>query len=535
MIVGSSGETRRVQFDVMGPFVVRAPNGDILTPTGAKARGILALLLLTDDHSRPRRWLEEMLWSTRPPAQAQASMRQSLSEIRRSLGAFAPLLKTDREAVSLNHALISVDLLALDEQPAFERELFEGLVIKDPRFTEWLEAQRNQSPIAPTPEKIAFSDGIVLRCIDTMNLAPEYAFLRDVITTEIGRNISERVNAWVQSDTHAKEGPAADIELECTVLDQTDTPMAFLRLVHRGSGRVLFSKVLDFDRPAKKLLQSSELASLGMEAAEETISRLANVFPKDRPDVFAANASDLALNRLFSFQASGISQGQDLLDQAFEADQQGVYQAWKSLGFMFQSVELLSGDQQDTREQMDFLSRSALEKDPDNAMVMAITALTQMVAWGRTEDVSILIERSLAANPTGAIGWLAMSVAKGLAGHPLEAYRASAKAQRIASKSRYRHWWDIFHCISSISVNRYDEAILAGEKATLHAPSFRAPYRHLLPLYAHARQGQKARNSAARLRNLEPNFSILRLRGDHDYPVRTLRKTELINFPLQVF
>lgn len=64
--------TKLIKIQTVGPFSVRGPNDEDLTPNGAKACALLAILALTDEKSRPRRFLEEKLWSSRAPEQAGA-------------------------------------------------------------------------------------------------------------------------------------------------------------------------------------------------------------------------------------------------------------------------------------------------------------------------------------------------------------------------------------------------------------------------------------------------------------------------------
>ncbi len=238
---------------------------------------------------------------------------------------------------------------------------------------------------------------------------------------------------------------------------------------------------------------------------------------------------------MFTFRRQGIVAAKETLKQASELAPNGAFPAWRGLAGMFETIERLSPDPQATVLQMEADAAHALELDPGNPLVQSLTAVMHMVTAGDADGAEARVRKSLDLNPDSATAWLSNSVAQSLAGRTEEAFRCSAMARKLASGSRYAHWWDMFHCISAIASNRLTEAREAGEAAALRAPGFRAPYRHLLPLYAHAGEAEKARLTAAKLINVERDFSLSRLRDDPDYPMRTLRNSRLIDFPLQVF
>jgi hypothetical protein len=131
---------------LVGLFEVRDDLGQDRTPRGTKARALLAMLCQTPDHRRPRRWLEQKLWSDRGQEQASGSLRQALTELRRALGPLAVHLVSDRDRVALEG--VHTDLV--DEPDTAHaairngREFLEGFDIVDAAFLEWLALERNR-------------------------------------------------------------------------------------------------------------------------------------------------------------------------------------------------------------------------------------------------------------------------------------------------------------------------------------------------------------------------------------------------------
>jgi TolB-like protein/DNA-binding SARP family transcriptional activator len=134
---GTSGRLRLV-----GAFRLTAPSGAPVEISSRRARGLLAYLAIAPEHTATRERLCGLLWSDRGEAQARASLRQCLLELRGLLTvARFDLLAVDRESISLRATDLVVDLAeieqALEADPETLCECLEGL--EDRRLLEDLE------------------------------------------------------------------------------------------------------------------------------------------------------------------------------------------------------------------------------------------------------------------------------------------------------------------------------------------------------------------------------------------------------------
>ncbi len=126
---------------LFGPFGIAAPNGTDLTPTGKKAKALIALLALAPGGKRTRAWVQDRLWSDKPGKQGRASLRQLLSDLRRHFVATGyEIIEHGRDDIVLNLAQVRIDLH--HETPPAHYELFEGLDVGDPEFEDWLSDER---------------------------------------------------------------------------------------------------------------------------------------------------------------------------------------------------------------------------------------------------------------------------------------------------------------------------------------------------------------------------------------------------------
>lgn len=131
----------KIAITLVGNFLVK--DGDrVLTPRGARAKALIAILARTDDMRRSRRWIEAQLWSDRDANQSSASLRQVLVEVRRAFGDLSHILKSDREHVWLDKERVEIDLIDRKEEALNAhlrgRDFLEDLTIRDEAFEDWL-------------------------------------------------------------------------------------------------------------------------------------------------------------------------------------------------------------------------------------------------------------------------------------------------------------------------------------------------------------------------------------------------------------
>ncbi len=143
---------------LLGGFEARLKTGQSFDLPNKKAKLLLSFLALPAGQVYPRQKLASLLWSDRADAQAQHSLRQSISSLRKALsGAESQPLLADRQTVGLDPAAVTVDVArfeallakgtveALRQACALYRgELLEGESARDRPFEEWLFYERRR-------------------------------------------------------------------------------------------------------------------------------------------------------------------------------------------------------------------------------------------------------------------------------------------------------------------------------------------------------------------------------------------------------
>ncbi|MGD1884773.1 MAG: hypothetical protein ACFB11_21110 [Paracoccaceae bacterium] len=126
-----------LELSLTGEFRAMASNGEDLTPRSSKAQAILAMVAMSPEMRRERKWLEKMLWSERNEDVAKGGLRQALSELRTSLGPCAKALKVGSDAISLEPGLIRK---TYTQGETLLDDLWGS--VRDPSFAAWLSGEQ---------------------------------------------------------------------------------------------------------------------------------------------------------------------------------------------------------------------------------------------------------------------------------------------------------------------------------------------------------------------------------------------------------
>src|SRR5215831_10901273 len=122
-----------------------------------KSKAILAYLALSPGMLRSREHLAGIFWDRSAEEQARASLRQTLSSVRRTLPGTQALINTDSESVWLDTHALEVDALQFQRFAAersaehlekavalYQGELLGGFSLREEGFEQWMSAERRR-------------------------------------------------------------------------------------------------------------------------------------------------------------------------------------------------------------------------------------------------------------------------------------------------------------------------------------------------------------------------------------------------------
>jgi TolB-like protein len=312
------------ELTLIGPFHLRAPDGSRVNIASKKAQALLALLAMSGSGERTRSWLQSQLWGSRAADQAQASLRNELSNLRALLNSAEPLLiQSDKNRVWLDLALIKIDARESGGGAIGQDEFLEGLDIAgEDGFEEWLREERvrtverasSAKPSLKPPEvaqgqrmtNAGFSSLPALAILPFTNLTGDTA--QDFLAEGISEDLIDRLSRlrWLPIIARGSSFNFRDTNLDLRQVGEALGARYVLegRLRPQGSEQMLSVSLATAE--TGQILWSEKLACSGdssNQALGDLLSGLASVLgskieQEEQARTLHRNASDLTVLEL---------------------------------------------------------------------------------------------------------------------------------------------------------------------------------------------------------------------------------------------
>jgi tetratricopeptide (TPR) repeat protein len=234
-----------------------------------------------------------------------------------------------------------------------------------------------------------------------------------------------------------------------------------------------------------------------------------------------------AVQCMFKFEVAEVDRADALLASAYAADPRPVYLAWRAYARAIYAGEL--HDRRDAIGEAEELARHAVEADPHNATVLALTSHVYGFVLRKWAVAHELGELSVKCNPAHPLGHNYLGKAKLDLGEYEAGYREIRRGLELSGQAPYRNIMTTAYGLASLATSRFDEALRAAEIVHAAAPVFRPPRRYLVPLYLRLGERDKARDTLEKLRLIEPSFSLEAMR-EQSYPSNIIRASGLLTF-----
>lgn len=514
-----------VRLHLNGSFRAESLSGGDLTPKAAKAQGLLALLATAPNGERTRAWLQAKLWSDRGSQQAAASLRQALVQIRATFGSCGAVLTSNRQRVRLD--LSRVEILRSQGQ-----EFLEGIDLRDQEFERWLIDMRvaDEAPLAAVPRPLIEptaqrpSEAWAIAILPRRTGIDEIDWMAQLFSDSIAQNLRELFSVNVT----VSETPPRPTERLWTIPVQMSRVGngwvgTRISLEHPQSGRQAWAGARSVPVRGAPNVESAELMALTnqmVEAIGDTIFLEARAETED-PDLLCRRG----IRQVFLMRPDSTALAEQLFARAYDMRPRGLYLAWRAQVKAIQRVEKHHPDAAMLRDAGAEFCARALESEPNNSMVLATVANTFGHLLRDFERPLYLAKRSVQLNPSNPMGWWALSSANVYAGNIAASYDNAVAARNLALTSPHRFWWDNQLFGAALITGNLDQARKLAEACTAQNADFRPPFRYLVALYANAGREEDAARVAARLQELEPDFSVDRLLQDREYPASLIHRS----------
>ena len=196
-----------LKLQLLGGFKALTESGQEIVIHAKKGRALLAILALSPPGGMSRERLAALLWSDRGEDQARSSLRQTLTTLRKELGAVGEnIIMADDQRVEINRDAMQTDVASIvDLSPAangpslrnaaklYQGEFLADLAIDDKAFEDWLAIERSRIrnmmtslfdrllPFEPPVERIAIAKRLL--ALDPLREASNIALMTALADT----------------------------------------------------------------------------------------------------------------------------------------------------------------------------------------------------------------------------------------------------------------------------------------------------------------------------------------------------------------
>lgn len=512
-----------------GPFCLLGKDGTDHTPRNRKAQALIALLATSPALRRSRPWLQDKLWSQSSSERGNASLRQTLTAIRKSLHEHGEILVASRLDVSLNPDLVKVDW---DKSPeGMERGFLEGIDVADPEFEDWLRTMRRSGRVRPEIVVAPLSDkprwkvavgcepnsqtsAATLGCIDMIE-----QILREQGELELTENPKdETADRLVHVTLRAVPGPQGTAALR---LMATDPQL----------NRQIWAETWMVPANFQPGGQDVNLMAMVFRLQSELTRYMAQVHNLIGTNACPPLVLGAAIPRIFSFQPTELDRAAQMLSENMDSHNAAQFLGWQAQIAVINLIEQFTDAPEACIESGKMLAAKAIEADPMNSVVLSTAANARVLLdRGDASSGGDLAQLAVRVNPANPFAWWAYSNVSIYAQQHDDALKSARIASRLAALTPLQFWCDFQLGLAALTVGDLDTAKRALETSASLAPQFRPPRRYLLAIYAHRREIEKAARMVVQLKKLEPSFSLDGFVNDPKYPVSVVRKENMLTW-----
>jgi TolB-like protein/Tfp pilus assembly protein PilF len=223
-------------------------------------------------------------------------------------------------------------------------------------------------------------------------------------------------------------------------------------------------------------------------------------------------AYDLTLRALdlsYKMERQALDEAENLLRDAIRHDP-NYARAYTHLAFL-QMTRLGQGWTEDRAKVADTAAQAALaaiQRDRNDALALTYYGQVQSFVLKNFRAAQELHERALASEPSCAWAWSLSSLPFAYQGDTDTAIARAEQAVRLSPLGPDAYWHEHFLSLALYAGGRFEEAVAWGRLSAAHAPSNSSNLRTLAASLVAIGELDDARNVAAQLMQLAPNFNL---------------------------
>jgi adenylate cyclase len=212
-------------------------------------------------------------------------------------------------------------------------------------------------------------------------------------------------------------------------------------------------------------------------------------------------------------QAGGLLTKAIALDPGYAA----AY-AWRAWWYLWKAGQGWMTDPEAERREAGRMAQAALDRDPDDALALAVSAHAASFLRRDCQQALELFERSLAVNPNSQLAWGLSGVTLCYVGEARAALDREAYALRLSPFDPLSFYFTGVSGLAAMLLGRYDDALAFGLKARRENPRWSVNLRFLAATLVHLGRLEEARQMAREFLTIDRTFTLSAFR--RWYPLR---------------
>ncbi|MEL6569747.1 MAG: hypothetical protein AAFQ22_15125 [Pseudomonadota bacterium] len=381
----------KYRLNLLGAMQLFDADGIEITPSSAKAQGLLAILAIENGRPVPRAKLQDLLWSDRGPTHGRNSLKKSLSLIKSTFGETGNnILVTNGGPVSLDMDRLTVDIYSdrQEQRSALQmQEFLLGIDIRDPKFNAWLADIRQTVEQRPDPTP-AMLYGPVQRQRYHIALMPPQIGRNDDYAQLFGGLVYDRVAVALQNSglykvldfrtTPETEGRGADVVVDLRLLTIGDETALHFIARKLPDNEVIWGRRQSFQRSGFGTFKIAALVSDVVDEMTEAIRTRTS--SNDTDQSRAAREAMDGIDRIFRLTSDNLEKASTSLRTAIElSPERSTYRAWYAFLTAYRLEDSKGQNVVELREHAREIAEHALALDPHNPLTRAL--LTHVYAF----------------------------------------------------------------------------------------------------------------------------------------------------------
>jgi adenylate cyclase len=389
----------------------------------------------------------------------------------------------------------------------------------------WNQYLRPTAPPAVVPPEqtaaIELPDKPSIAVLPFVNMSgdPEQEYFSDGITEDLITDLSKVSGLFViaRNSVYNYKGKAIKPEkvsqelgvryvLEGSVRKSGDRVRITAQLVDATTGYHVWAE--RYDRNLKNIFALQDEVTqkiVGALAVKLTEAEQEHVLRKDTDNLEAYDYYLRGREYFFRFTKETMAQARQMFERAIDLDPEYAA-AYVGLGLTYfnEWTWQWSQDPQSLERAFELAQRAIVLND---SLPMAHILMGKIYLWEKQHEQAIAeLERAIALDPNDADAYVHLANILNFAGRSEEAIGLVKKAMRLNPLYSVRYLWSLGHAY--LMTRQYEKAISAVKRALKQNPDFLPPHILLAIIYSELGREEEARDEAAEILRINPNFSL---------------------------